>query len=328
MYLLCTFFSSPNVLLTFLFFTLEPLADRATFDHWEMDDFNFVSTRASKEVETMAENQNVVIVAGHSGYGKSAIIQHIALQYRKQGWTVKPVNKVEEIVYALSEEEMLGKKFLFVFNDLIGKESFDEMLFKSWQTYEKMLSYYLKSVTCKILISCRKYVLFDKRVMGLLNDESFILDISCKEYRLNKNEKRNILDKHTSEMKLSEEQCDEIIKCEAYFPLLCKLFSMKAEYKNAGIRFFKEPITVLQEEIRAFRKKDIKTYCALVLLVPFNNDLHVESLEENEISNSKFIKALKLCSLLERTTHFNIGDVLKSHTGFCYQKKWKQLSIL
>lgn len=204
MYLLCTFFSSPNVLLTFLFFTLEPLAYRATFDHWEIDDFNFVSTRASKEVETMAENQNIVIVAGHSGYGKSAIIQHIALQYRKQGWTVKSIIKVEEIVNAFSEEEMLKSKFLFVFNDPIGKESFDEMLYKSWQIYEKKLPYYLKSETCKLLISCRKYVLFDKRVKGLLNDESCILDINSNKNRLNEHEKRNILYKHTSAMNLSK----------------------------------------------------------------------------------------------------------------------------
>lgn len=319
MYLLCTFFSSPNVLLTFLFFTLEPLADRATFDHWEMDDFNFVSTRASKEVETMAENQNIVIVAGHSGYGKSAIIQHIALQYRKQGWTVKSIIKVEEIVNAFSEEEMLKSKFLFVFNDPIGKESFDEMLYKSWQIYEKKLPYYLKSETCKLLISCRKYVLFDKRVKGLLNDESCILDINSNKNRLNEHEKRNILYKHTSAMNLSKKQCDEIIESEDYFPLLCKLFSMKADYKIAGVRFFKEPITVLVEEIRAIRKTDKITYCALGLLVLFNNDLRVESLLESDISENKFKKALKLCGL-QKTAPFEIGDILESHTGFFTKK--------
>lgn len=102
----------------------------------------------------MTENNNLVIVAGHSGYGKSAIIQHVALKYRKHGWTVIPVNKVEEIVNAFSEKEKLKSKFLFVFNDPIGKESFDEMLYKSWQIYmhEKNLPFYLKSETCKLLI--------------------------------------------------------------------------------------------------------------------------------------------------------------------------------
>lgn len=200
--------------LLLLFLILEPLLDKSTFDQWQKDEFYFVSTRARKKVETMTEKQNIVIVAGHSGYGKSAIIQHIALKYRKQGWTVKPVNKVEKIVNAFPEEEMLESKFIFVFNDPVGKESFDEILFKSWQIYEEKLPYYFKSDTCKLLIFCRKYVLCDILVKGLLNDDSYILDINSNKYKLNEVEKRNILNKHTSEMKLSKEQCDEIIKSE------------------------------------------------------------------------------------------------------------------
>lgn len=316
---MCTLFLSPNVLL--IFFIIEQLHDRATFDQWEKDDFYFVSTRASKAVETMAKNQNLVIVAGHSGYGKSAIVQHIALQYRKQGWTVKPVNKVEEIVNALSEEEMLlvKSKFLFVFNDPIGKESFDEMLYQSWMMHEKELNYF-KSDTYRLLISCRKTVLSDKRVKSRLNDTSCILDINNYENRLKEHEKRNILKKYTSGMNLSKDLCDEIIKCEDYFPLLCKLFSTKAEYIDAGIRFFKEPITVLVDEIRAIRENENKKpYCALFLLVLFNNDLRVESLVENDISENKFKKALKHCGL-EKMATFEIGDILESYMGFFTKK--------
>lgn len=128
----------------------------------------------------MTENQNLVIVAGHSGYGKSAIIQHIALKYREQGWTVKPVKKVKKLVDALSKKEMLENKFLFVFNDPIGKESFDKMMYKSWMILEEKLPYYLKKFTCKLLVSCRKSVLSHKRIKGRLNDEwrTSILDIT------------------------------------------------------------------------------------------------------------------------------------------------------
>lgn len=52
----------------FLFFILEPLPDKATFYQWKQDDVYFVSTRASKKVEKMTENHNLVIVTGHSGY--------------------------------------------------------------------------------------------------------------------------------------------------------------------------------------------------------------------------------------------------------------------
>lgn len=306
--------------LFFYVFLLEPLPDRTSFDPWENDDRYFVSTRASKEVETITKKQNLVIVTGPSGSGKSAIIQHIALQYRKQDWTVKPVKKVEEIVNAFSEKVMLESKLLFVFNDPIGKESFDEMLFNLWQIDEEKLTYYLKSATCKLLISCRKYVLFDIRVKGLLNDKSCIFDINSNKNRLNEDEKRNILNKHTSAMDLSQEQCDEMIKNEDYFPLLCKLFSSKAEYKNEEVRFFREPIVVLKEEINAFKKKDKITYCGLFLLVLFNNDLRVENLVKNDTSKNKFKKALDHCGLPESTAPFDIGDNLESHTGFFTKK--------
>lgn len=266
----------------------------------------------------MTENQNLVIVAGHSGYGKSAIIQHIALKYREQGWTVKPVKKVKKLVDALSKKEMLENKFLFVFNDPIGKESLDEMLYQSWMMHDKNLPFYLESHASKLLISCRKSVICDKRIKGRLNDKSCIFDINSYENRLNEHEKRKILEKHTCSMNLSKELCDEIIKCNDYFPLLCNLFSMKTEYKDAGIRFFKEPITVLGEEIRAIREKNKVTYCALGLLIIFNNDLCVESLVEGE-SENKFNTALKLCGL-QKIAPFEIGDILEAHTGVFTKK--------
>lgn len=302
------------------FFILEPLPDRTSFDPWENDDRYFVSTRASMEVEKMTENQNLVIVTGPSGSGKSAIIQHIALQYRKQGWTVKQVKKVEEIVNAFSEKVKLESKLLFVFNDPIGKESFDEELFKFWHIDEETWLCKLESATCKLLISCRKYVLFDIRVKGVLKDKSCIVDINSSKNILNEDEKRSILNKYTSAMNLSKEQCDEIIKSEDYFPLLCKLFSSIAEYKNEGVRFFREPIAVLKEEINAFKKKDKITYCGLFLLVLFNNNLRVEDLVKNETSKNKFKKALNNCGLLESTAPFDIGDNLESHTGLFTKK--------
>uniref|UniRef100_A0A8W8P0M8 Novel STAND NTPase 3 domain-containing protein n=1 Tax=Magallana gigas TaxID=29159 RepID=A0A8W8P0M8_MAGGI len=61
----------------------------AIFEQWKKEDSCFISTKASKKVEKYIKSENLVIVAGHSGSGKSAIIQHTALKYREQGWTVK-----------------------------------------------------------------------------------------------------------------------------------------------------------------------------------------------------------------------------------------------
>ena len=68
--------------------------EKSIFRQWQEDDDFFVSTKAAKNVGHMVETSNLVIVTGHSGSGKSAIIQHIALQYREQGWRVKSVYSV------------------------------------------------------------------------------------------------------------------------------------------------------------------------------------------------------------------------------------------
>ncbi|XP_052703942.1 uncharacterized protein LOC128180116 isoform X2 [Crassostrea angulata] len=71
----------------------ESRIEKAIFDQWKQDEVCFILTKACEEVEKLIINRNLVIVAGHSGSGKSAIIQHIALKYREQGWTVKRVKK-------------------------------------------------------------------------------------------------------------------------------------------------------------------------------------------------------------------------------------------
>lgn len=51
---------------------------------WKKDNSDFFSTKACKEVEKRIKKNNIVMVIGHPGTGKSAIIQHIALQYKKK----------------------------------------------------------------------------------------------------------------------------------------------------------------------------------------------------------------------------------------------------
>ena len=62
---------------------LENQCETDTLDGWQHDDKMFVQTTASEKVENLIKSKNLVIVAGHSGCGKTAIVQHIALKYRK-----------------------------------------------------------------------------------------------------------------------------------------------------------------------------------------------------------------------------------------------------
>lgn len=92
----------------------ETRPNQITLEDWEKENKLFVPTRACEEVEKRVNSQNLVIVTGHSGSGKSAIIQHIALKYKSKGWTVKPIYEIMEIIQMMNSTEMkLEKKNLF-----------------------------------------------------------------------------------------------------------------------------------------------------------------------------------------------------------------------
>ncbi|XP_062617153.1 uncharacterized protein LOC134278868 [Saccostrea cucullata] len=146
--------------------------------NWQEEDTAFIPTRASEVVEEKLKSQNLIALVGNSGSGKSAIIQHIALKYEERGWNVIPVNKVEEIK-TICSNGVSETRFLFVFNDPLGKESLDEISYHSWKSFEEMLEMCLKRN--KLLISCRRCVFYDKRVKDILVDESTAVEIDNKE---------------------------------------------------------------------------------------------------------------------------------------------------
>ncbi|XP_065925457.1 uncharacterized protein [Magallana gigas] len=296
--------------------------DQAIVQQWEDDDSKFVSTRACKEVKKLIKSQNLVIVTGNSGSGKSAIIQHIALRYRDQGWTVKPVYNVKEITDTYSSVDVLQSKILFVFNDPIGNESFDEIAYNSWKEQDERLKACLRNN--KMLLSSRKYILLDNRVKGILNDKSCSIDLSDDKHKLNNGEKETILRSYASNSGLLKDDISGILTTEEYFPLLCKLYFSDENNQTIGPRYFKGPFNVCQEQIRNFRNDSKKEcnekYCALVLLVLCNNQLCVEDIHKNNCLKEKFELALKLCGMMANTASHIIGDALKTLEGFFVKK--------
>ncbi|XP_062597051.1 uncharacterized protein LOC134258501 [Saccostrea cucullata] len=267
---------------------------------WREENKTFVPTKASRIVEEMFKSHNLVIVVGNSGSGKSAIIQHIALKHKYQGSNVIPVDEVREIKEKFSYSTK--NDTLFVLNDPLGKESLDEILYTLWKNYQNTIETCLKKA--KLLLPCRRCVLYDKRVKGILFEESTIVEIDTETNRLTDEEKRSILNQYTQNRDLSDEIVSEIIKTEAYFPLLCKLFS-RPVYKENGLDFFKSPKRFIKQEIDIFKRVDKKKLCALILVVAFNNNLKIDTIVRNDDSQEKYKDILEMCELPENT-HISI----------------------
>lgn len=278
----------------------------------------FISTKASKAVEKTTTRNNVVIVTGHSGSGKSTIIQNIALKYMDQGWTLKPITEVAEIRNAYDIHKKPCRNIIFVFNDPFGKESFDEILYGLWKKHEEWLKTCFKN--SKLLLSCRKYILNDDKIKGFLKERSIIIDIDDDDFKLTEAEKQKIFKIHASNKNLSKKDLAKIIQNDEYFPLLCKLYVGNDIDQKYGLRFFKEPVMVLKEEIRHFKSFSKEKFCVLVLLVLFDNEVHVQKLHENITSSEKFSRALKLCGLDSNFSPNTINSTYESMRGIFVQK--------
>ena len=189
----------------------ETAYEKSIFRQWQDDDEFFVSTKAAKNVSKIVETNNLVIVTGHSGSGKSAIIQHIALQYRVHGWIVKPVYSFKEINDTYKSENFEKGQHIFVFNDPIGKESYDEMAFNEWVRYREVIDLLIKRA--KLLLTCRRSVLSDIRATGFFYhhledvgiDEQKLVktDINENDHKLSTDEKKNMFKKHLPDVKPS-----------------------------------------------------------------------------------------------------------------------------
>lgn len=116
--------------------------DYDILEHWQQENKQFVETKACREVEKLICNQNIAIVKGHPGSGKASVIQHIALKFKSQGWLIKPVKNVTEIInaYLLTAD----KETLFILKDPIGNELFDEIAYELWKKHETDLQNCLK----------------------------------------------------------------------------------------------------------------------------------------------------------------------------------------
>lgn len=291
----------------------------SVFSQWENDDMYFVPTKAYDKVANEIKSHNLVVVSGHSESGKSAIIQHIALTYRREGWNVKPLSCVQELINTCFQGKRLKKTTLMILNDPFGKESFDERLYDLWSINEDALETCLK--TNKLLMSCRKNVLPENRIKrNEVFRTSSIVKIESDKYELTEEEKRNILHIYACDSNLSEEKIKKIceIKALPYFPSLCKSYARYGINITEGITFFKEPIQVFWNELRYYRYYENEKYCALVLLVFFNNHLRINDLIEDD-NKTKYRHALGLCGI-QYIAPYIFGDILNSLENFIVKR--------
>ena len=169
----------------------------------------------------------------------------------------------------------------------------------------------------KLFLTCRIWILSDKRVKGLFEEKESIVVLDDKENKLSDDEKWQIFKKHNANADLPEKQQAEILKTVIYFPLLCKLFAGNKHLLGDELTLFREPIEVVKKEIETLKVKDAIKYCCLVCLVFYNDTLCLTYFTKHD---QLFRKCLNLCGLPEYTAPAIMKANLELLEGYFVKK--------
>ncbi|CAC5385131.1 unnamed protein product [Mytilus coruscus] len=287
-------------------------------DVWKDNDNIFITVRASKHVlKCITKNSCVTITAG-PGVGKTATLQHVALQMAKEGYDLLPITDPGDIFRFNNP----NRKTLFVIDDLCGNYSLNQNNVNVWDPVMEKLKTILSNKLTKIIVACRLQVYQDDKFESLSVFKSCVCNLLSKNMRLSKAEKQSI-----AELYLKSKAPDIINYYDLYdcFPLLCKSY-----HDNPALNitnFFQNPYIVYEAEIDKLQKKGFfSKYCALALCVMFNNNLKEGILTEevNEETRTIIENTCVACKLDRGTSSLTLHDELNSliHT---FLKKEKNI---
>ncbi|XP_071178978.1 ankyrin-3-like [Mytilus edulis] len=249
--------------------------------------------------------QSSVTLVGNSGTGKSFLSKHIALIMKKNGYTVIPCSKPEDIGKWFKH----GSKTLFVFDDVCGRYTLNQQIYTDWKQRLDHIISLLEDKCCKIISTCRLEVYKDELFSNLSIFKMCNIDLGSQEFKLSAAEKYALAEVYFKE---NTDEVKELSEKYDFFPLLCSLYHKQNLKKNVSVTsFFSNPFEVFKDQLeQMYGERDAgkMQYCSLVLCVMFNNTLTEENLspkdkkigaiiddllEECELSKGTSIKRLK-----------------------------------
>ncbi|XP_062612791.1 rabankyrin-5-like [Saccostrea cucullata] len=306
---------------------------------WREEDLIYSETHTFQEMLNKVRGQPYMTFVGVPGSGKSATIHHIALILQDEGHEVIPIIEISEIYrYCDSHNPQV-----FVIDDVVGVLGLQKQKLETLVDYEKIISHSIKGT--KVLMSCREAV-FKECYKSFFINEGNVIKLYSAENALNDDDKIAILQTHGLDKDLLSPTL--LRKVSTMFPLLCKLVSKEANFKNNIERFFTCPTACILKEFDKMQEQNRLQYATLVLCLLNGNKLSKEILKETEnkvfyemkrktlekcevesyTDSFKFVKALlvmegtytKLCGFEYTFIHDSMFEIIAHHFGSQFPK--------
>lgn len=243
---------------------------------WKAADKDFVQTRASDHVLKCIRRNNCVSIIGPSGVGKTFLLQHVALEMDKIGYTIISVNTPNEI----KQHYKMKRKTLFVIDDICGNFTANTVRLDEWKKTMKDLTDII-DVSCKLMLTCRFQVFQDEGFehSDLSLFKTCVCNLIEKQLALTDSDKGQLAKMYFKNT-YTNPQLRLDIRClyqYDFFPLLCKLYDSQKDESNFCMeRFVKAPFNYYEKELDDLYvdcKEGKYKFIALLLLVVCNNHL-------------------------------------------------------
>ncbi|XP_076081216.1 uncharacterized protein LOC143052139 [Mytilus galloprovincialis] len=267
---------------------------------WEEKDKKFIETASYDAIWTGIEQNQCVLVTGNSGAGKSAVIHHVALKLRNIGYKILPIIQPGDIFRYHNP----NISQVFVCDDACGKYYADTAIIEEWIRFEEDLKLLFDNTDMKLLINTRLIVSQDECFKMMLFLDPCIVNLNSPHHRLSLPERKAILNRHllNEDDDVENDEADEIqisqesLESQNCFPLLCELFGENKSLRNNPEAFFSKPFEEYSKNLERLKmnKRSLK-YCALAILVVFNDNLTVKMLSDLEIDKEDEEKIDAIC---------------------------------
>lgn len=291
----------------------------------------FVKTSAYNKAINQINNDNIVILVGDSGIGKSNASIMLASEIFTGGYEIKYLEGVdeEEVSDVISSIRMLkrsvSKKQVIIFDDFLGKTKANDT-----QYYLGVIEDFIKTIRLspnkKLILSSRKTII--DSIMTHSESIKSLIEHNCKIINLNtlleSEDRVNILCryaiKNSMQEKIKELANDrrlvaKIIKHDNYTPLViynamekCKEPSSQ-DYGNIILNLLEHPDFMWEQEFRALNELSYSYLCILYSLTDsFINQKIVKECYEFYTGKMQIRKSESFSHTIERLNNLVVSN--------------------
>lgn len=229
-------------------------------EEWRRKTEGFVETQDSNGILDILKDNQMIVIRGSPGSGKTVTAYHTAFQLEKFNYNIVPAFKPNEIIKFTSD----NGRAIFIFDDPFGKFSLDTKTFEKWEKVENIfnINNMLKlNPELKIIFTCRSQIITN----GIF--KKYWNSAICYQIKLGMQDKKTIAKKLCGNYP-NDLLNDNLYASLPFFPLLCNEFSSKY-CKVDNLKICTNEI--MCKEITYLERKGRLPFLTLGLIVVFNN---------------------------------------------------------